>query len=137
MITLASGSLQKIFVKGGEEQYATLDFPGGILRNSSLKGTGEIEEEDYKDWKKLKGFQDEDTFDIVKYLDQRYKGVQFGVIGVKVIDSNTGLPDPSSGSSPAPKSTLMESYMGCPYIFTTATISGSTTPYRLLIDDWV
>lgn len=136
LITLASGSLQKIFVRGGEERYATLDFSGGTLRKSSLKEAEGIEEEDYKDWKKLKGFQDEDTFNIAKYLDQRYKDVRFGVIGVKVIDSNTGLPDPSSGSSPAPKSTLMEPYMGCPYIFTTATISGSTTPYRLLIDDW-
>ena len=132
-------SLRKIFLYVKEiSGFVIVDFTTSEFRRWKIdEGT------DWNDWRVLKNYTDvwpiepeeQGRAAVQSYLTKRY-GLESGkypitVLGVEVADTVTGIVMEGG----AEHLTLMESYMGCPYIFSQG--SGSTGEFQMLIEDWL
>lgn len=127
-----------LYVKKFENEpcrgYVVIDFKNKIVYQWDLL-SGEYG--DYGDWIDLKRYYKIwlNATDVQNYLDIRYKD-KAGVVvmGVEVEDNTTGISFDPFGSGSISCS-LVESYTGCPYIFSSG--SAGTGTFQMLLEDWV
>lgn len=134
-------SLRKIFLFVREiDGFVIVDF-----RTSEFRRWKVSEGRDWRDWRELKGYQNVwptdaigGTAKVEQYLVKRYVldsgKFPIVVLGVEVADNITGV----QMEGEVELLTLMESYMGCPYIFSQGLHNlDDTGKFQMLMENWL